>query len=67
MKPRPRPRHLVAIMLLAMVAAISGSLIGLFGAYFFDIPSGAAIIFFLTLQYLMIRLVTWKGLKQLRG
>ncbi|HKL71513.1 MAG TPA: metal ABC transporter permease [Marinilabiliaceae bacterium] len=47
--------------------AVTGSLIGLFVAYEIDIPSGAAIIFVLTLQYLFIKglflLVGWLGLK----
>lgn len=50
--------------------AVTGSLIGLFVAYKVDIPSGAAIIFVLTLQYLFIKglflLVGWlKSSKQL--
>lgn len=35
--------------------AVSGSLVGLLVAYHIDIPSGAAIIFILTLQYIFIK------------
>ncbi len=43
------------IILGSIVFGVSGSLIGLFVASWLDIPGGAAIIFVLTLQYLLIR------------
>lgn len=50
-------RNFVKIIPLAALFGITGSLAGLFSSYFFDIPSGAAIIFFLTLQFLLVKLV----------
>jgi zinc transport system permease protein len=50
-------RNFVKIIPLAALFGITGSLAGLFSSYFFDIPSGAAIIFFLTLQFLLVKLL----------
>ena len=50
-------RNYAWIMPLAALWGITGSVAGLFFAYGLNIPSGAAIIFFLTLQFLIIRLV----------
>lgn len=43
------------IVALAAIFALSGALIGLYVAYAMNIPSGAAIIFVLTLQYLLLK------------
>lgn len=48
-------RDFAKIIPLAGFFGILGSLAGLFSSYYYDIPSGAAIIFFLTLQYLLLR------------
>jgi zinc transport system permease protein len=48
-------RNFAVIILLAAFWAVMGSLMGLFVSYFLDIPSGAAIIFFLTLQFLVLK------------
>ena len=48
-------RDFERIMPLAAFWGITGSLTGLFASYFFNIPSGAAIIFFLTLQFLVVK------------
>lgn len=48
-------RSFARIIPLAALLGSIGSLAGLFSSYFFDIPSGAAIIFFLTLQYLLLK------------
>lgn len=50
-------RNYAWIMPLAAFWGITGSVAGLVFAYGLNIPSGAAIIFFLTLQFLIIRLV----------
>ncbi len=50
-------RNFARIIPLAALWGISGSVIGLMASYTLDIPSGAAIIFFLTLQYLTVRLI----------
>lgn len=50
-------RNFARIIPLAALWGITGSLVGLFSSYFFNIPSGAAIIFFLTLQFLLIKLI----------
>lgn len=50
-------RNYAWIMPLAAFWGITGSVVGLVFAYGLNIPSGAAIIFFLTLQFLIIRLV----------
>jgi zinc transport system permease protein len=48
-------RDFVRIIPLAALFGVLGSLAGLFFSYFFNIPSGASIIFFLTLQFLVIK------------
>ncbi len=45
------------IMPLSALWGITGSLSGLIAAYMLDIPSGASIIFFLTLQFLIIKMI----------
>lgn len=45
------------IMPLAALWGITGSVSGLLAAYVLDIPSGASIIFFLTIQFLIIKLI----------
>lgn len=47
------------IVLISMIFGLTGSLVGLFSAYSFNIPSGAAIIFALTIQYLVFKLIFW--------
>lgn len=47
------------IVLISMIFGLTGSLVGLFSAYSFNIPSGAAIIFALTIQYLMFKVIFW--------
>jgi zinc transport system permease protein len=49
-------RDFARIMPLAAFWGITGSLAGLISAYGLNIPSGAAIIFFLTLQFFLIKL-----------
>ncbi len=48
-------RSFARIIPLAALWGITGSVAGLFAAYFFDIPTGASMIFLLTLQFLIIR------------
>lgn len=48
-------RDFARIIPLAALFGVLGSLAGLFFSYFFNIPSGAAIIFFLTIQFLIIK------------
>jgi zinc transport system permease protein len=48
-------RDFAKIIPLAALWGTLGSLSGLFFSYFFNIPSGAAIIFFLTLQFLILK------------
>ncbi len=50
-------RNFARIMPLAALWGISGSVIGLMAAYLLDIPTAAAIIFFLTIQFLIIKLI----------
>ncbi len=45
------------IMPLSALWGITGSISGLIAAYVLDIPSGASIIFFLTLQFLLIKMI----------
>ncbi len=47
------------IILISMIFGLTGSLVGLFSAYSFNIPSGAAIIFALTIQFLVFKLIFW--------
>jgi zinc transport system permease protein len=50
-------RNFSAIIPLAALWGITASLAGLITSYFADIPSGAAIIFFLTAQFLVVKLI----------
>lgn len=50
-------RDFIKIIPLAALWGIIGSLAGLLLAYAYNIPSGAAIIFFLTIQFLIIKLL----------
>lgn len=56
-------RSFSRIIPLAALLGVLGSLSGLFASYFLDIPSGAAIIFFLTFQYLVLK--GWVELKNM--
>lgn len=47
------------IIPISIVFGLTGSLLGLFSAYGLNIPSGAAIIFTLTIQYLFFKLLMW--------
>lgn len=47
------------IIPISIVFGLTGSLLGLFSAYGLNIPSGAAIIFALTIQYLIVKLIMW--------
>lgn len=50
-------RSFARIIPLAAFLGITGSMAGLLSAYFLDIPAGAAIIFFQTLQFLLLKLL----------
>jgi zinc transport system permease protein len=50
-------RNFAAIIPLSAMWGILGSLTGLMVSYLIDIPSGAAIIFFLTLQFLVVKMI----------
>ena len=50
-------RDFARIIPLAALWGVTGSVAGLFAAYYLNIPSGAAIIFFLTIQLMLIKLV----------
>ncbi len=50
-------RNFARIMPLAALWGVTGSVIGLLAAYLLDIPAGAAIIFFLTMQFLIIKMI----------
>lgn len=50
-------RNFASIIPLAALWGITGSLAGLFVSYFLNIPSGAAIIFFLTLQFFVVKAI----------
>ncbi len=50
-------RNFARIIPLAALWGITGSVSGLLLSYVLDIPSGASIIFFLTIQFLVIKLV----------
>ncbi len=49
-------RNFARIIPMAAFWGITGSVLGLFASYFLNIPSGAAIICFLTLQFLLVKL-----------
>ena len=50
-------RNFANIFPLSALWGVTGSLAGLFVSYFFNIPSGAAIIFFLTLQFFVVKAI----------
>ena len=50
-------RNFAKIIPISMLFGITGTMVGLFSAYGLDIPSGAAIIFALTVQYAVIKLI----------
>ncbi len=50
-------RNFSRIMPLAALWGIVGSVAGIMGAYLLDIPTSAAIIFFLTIQFLIIKMI----------
>ena len=50
-------RNFANIIPLSALWGVTGSLAGLFVSYFFNIPSGAAIIFFLTLQFFVVKAI----------
>ncbi len=47
------------IMVLSVLIALLGTVSGLILSYLFDIPSGAAIIFFLVILFFLARLMRW--------
>jgi zinc transport system permease protein len=49
-------KNLKSIMIGSVIISLLGSLCGLFIAYYFDLPSGATIIFTLTSFYIIIRI-----------
>jgi len=59
-------RNFAFIMPLASLWGITGSLSGLLASYIMDIPAAASIIFFLTLQFLLIRLIVTLRMLMLR-
>lgn len=50
-------RNFALIIPLAALWGITGSVAGLFAAYYLNIPSGASIIFFLTIQLMVVKLI----------
>ena len=50
-------RNFAKIIPVSMLFGLTGTLAGLFSAYGLDIPSGAAIIFALTVQYAVIKII----------
>ena len=50
-------RNFARIIPLAALLGTAGSVLGLLAAYFLDIPSSAAIIFILTIQFLIIKTI----------
>jgi len=50
-------RNFALIIPLAALWGITGSVAGLFAAYYMNIPSGASIIFFLTIQLMVVKLI----------
>ncbi len=49
------------IMVFSVLIALLGTISGLILSYLFDIPSGAAIIFFLVILFFLARLMRWIG------
>jgi len=52
-------KRFIGIMMLSVVIAMIGTLTGLMLSYLFDIPSGAAIIFFLVILFFLARIIKW--------
>jgi zinc transport system permease protein len=52
-------KQFVWIMILSVAIALLGTVTGLILSYAFDIPSGAAIIFFLVSLFFLARLLLW--------
>jgi len=52
-------KRFISIMILSVLIAFLGTVSGLILAYYFDIPSGAAIIFFLVILFFIARLIRW--------
>ena len=50
-------KRFLGIMVLSVIIALFGTISGLALSYYFDIPSGASIIFFLVILFFMARLV----------
>jgi len=50
-------RNFALIIPLAALWGVTGSVAGLFAAYYMNIPSGASIIFFLTIQLILVKLI----------
>jgi zinc transport system permease protein len=47
------------IIPISIIFGLTGSMLGLFSAYGLNIPSGAAIIFILIIQYLIFKVIMW--------
>ncbi len=52
-------KSFIGIMLFSVIIALLGTISGLSLSYYFDIPSGAAIIFFLVILFFIARLIRW--------
>ncbi|TRX72134.1 metal ABC transporter permease [Carboxylicivirga sp. M1479] len=52
-------KDLKKVMFGSVIISVLGSISGLLMAYFFDLPSGATIIFTLTAIYLILRIIKW--------
>lgn len=52
-------KRFLGIMVFAVIIALAGTISGLILSYLFDIPSGAAIIFFLVILFFVARLIKW--------
>lgn len=52
-------KRFLGIMVLSVIIALIGTISGLVLSYLFDIPSGAAIIFFLVILFFLARIVLW--------
>jgi len=52
-------RSFASVIPLAAFWGVLGSVLGLFTSYLLDIPSGAAIICVLTIQFLLMKLLVW--------
>jgi zinc transport system permease protein len=52
-------KRFLGIMMLSVIIAMIGTISGLILSYLFDIPSGAAIIFFLVMLFFVARMIKW--------